>query len=109
MRLAGTEPRNQQRHSFKQRWSASGGRGWSAAGRWAGSAAGALLGVLALASLALLGASAAQTTPGALCGPVAARLAALPAPADPPVPPLTDFYLTPYPSPVLPSAVPLST
>jgi beta-galactosidase/beta-glucuronidase len=74
-----------------------------------GSAVGALLGVLALASLALLGAGAAQSTPGAPCAPAAARPAVVPAPTDPPVPPLADFYLTPYPSPVIPSGNPLPT
>jgi hypothetical protein len=69
---------------------------------------GALGGALLAASIMLVGSSLVQTGGNTPC-PVPAAAAGAPAgtATDPPVPPLVDYYLSPVPSPVLPSAEPL--
>ena len=72
--------------------------------RLAGSA---LAGGLALICIMLLGGSAGPGRSTAFC-PAAgsAPRTAGPAPTDPPIPPLADYYLTPHPLPDLPSPSP---
>ncbi len=70
--------------------------------------AGALGGLLLAASALLVGSSLVQTGSNTPCPAApATATAAGGTPTDPPVPPLADYYFTPVPSPVLPSAEPI--
>ena len=69
---------------------------------------GVLGGALLAASALLVGSTLVQPSGNTPCPATpASPSAAAGTPTDPPVPPLADYYFTPVPSPVLPSAEPL--